>query len=46
MHDMYGRRDRPASTSIPGWKAVLIIRLTVHFSTASHADPSGESTGT
>jgi len=31
MHDMYGRRDRPASISIPAWKAVLIIRFDNSF---------------
>lgn len=44
MHDMYGRRDRPASISIPAWKAVL-IRFDSSFWHASHADRSRESTG-
>lgn len=44
MHDMYGRRDRPVSISIPAWKAVL-IRFDSSFWHASHADRSRESTG-
>ena len=46
MKDIYRRRDRPASIPIPTLKVVVVMRLTVCFGMASHADRSGESTGT